>query len=72
MLFNLKNISSIDRKHLIHMGEEFKIQNCDEIISKVIEIKHTFLIELAIQYGVGRWGEEIIALMATVDQSLKK
>lgn len=72
MLFNLRNVSEIDRTHLIQMGEEFKVQQCDEIISKTIEVKHTFLPELATQYGVRRWGEEVIELMATVDQSFKK
>lgn len=70
MLFNLKKVSEIDRKHLVHMGEEFKIQQCDEIISKVIEIKHAFLIELATQYGVKRWAGDIIELTSKVDQSL--
>lgn len=60
MLFNLRNISEIDRKHLIHMGEEFKIQNCDDIISKVIEVKHTLLPGLAKQHVVGRWAEDVI------------
>lgn len=72
MLFNLRNVSEIDRTHLIEMGEEFKVQQCDEIISKTIEVKHTFLPELATQYGVRRWGEVVIELMATVDQSFKK
>ena len=72
MLFNLRNVSEIDRMHLIHMGEEFKIQLCDEIIFKTIEVKHTILAELAMQYGVGRWAQEVIALTSNVDQSLKR
>lgn len=72
MLFNLKNIAEIDRKHLIQMGEEFKIQQCDEIIIKTVEVKHTFLPELAMQYGVGRWGRDIIELTSKVDKILGK
>lgn len=70
MLFNFKNISSIDRKHLIHIGEEFKIQQCDEIITNIIEVKQALLVELATQYGVKHWGEEVYKLMAVVDHSL--
>lgn len=72
MLFNLRNISEIDRKHLTHMGEEFKIQHCDEIITKILEVKHAFLPELATQYGVRRWAEEVIALTSNIDESLKR
>jgi serine/threonine-protein kinase HipA len=72
MLFNFRNIFEIDSKHLIHMGEEFKIHNCDEIITKIIEVKHAFLKELATQHGIGRWAEDVIALTANVDQCLNK
>ncbi|MDP3464706.1 MAG: HipA domain-containing protein, partial [Sulfuricurvum sp.] len=72
MLFNLRNVSEIDRMHLIQMGEEFKIQQCDEIISKIIETKHVFLSELAKQYAVVQWAEEVIALTSNVDQALKR
>jgi serine/threonine-protein kinase HipA len=72
MLFNLRNVSEIDRIHLINMGEEFKIQQCDEIISKTIDVKQTLLVGLALQHGVGRWAQEVIALTSNVDQSLKR
>lgn len=71
MLFNLKNVLEIDRKHLIHMGEEFKIQHCNEIISKTIEVKHTLLAELAAQYGVRQWAESVIEITSRIDYSLK-
>lgn len=70
MLFNYRNVNEVDRKHLIQMGEEFKIQHGDEIISKIIEVKHAFLVELATQYSVRRWAEDIIELTSKVDQSL--
>jgi len=72
MLFNLRNVSEIDRMHLIQMGEEFKIQQCDEIISKTVDVKHALFVELAQQYRVGRWAQEVIALTSYVDQSLKR
>lgn len=72
MLFNYKDVNALDRKHLIQMGEEFKIQNCNEIITKIIEAKYTFLTEFSIQYGVEKWASEVIELTSKVDQSLKE
>jgi hypothetical protein len=72
MLFNYKDVNVLDRKHLIQMGEEFKIQNCNEIITKIIEAKHDFLLEFAIQYGVEKWASEVIELTSKVDRSLKE
>ena len=71
MLFNYKDVNVLDRKHLIQMGEEFKIQNSDKIISKIIEMKYTFLTEFAAQYGVERWAKNVIEFTSKIDQSLK-
>ena len=71
MLFNFRNISEINRKHIIKIGEEFKIHTCDEIISQVIDVKHTFLTEFAVQYGVERWAKDVIVLTSHVDRALK-
>jgi serine/threonine-protein kinase HipA len=72
MLFNYKDGNALDRKHLIQMGEEFKIQHCDTIITQTIEVKDTLLPELAMQYGVGRWAEDVILLTSVTDRSLKE
>lgn len=72
MLFNYKNGNALDRKHLIQMGEEFKIQHCNTIITQTIEVKDTLLPELAMQYGVGRWAEDVILLTSATDRSLKE
>lgn len=72
MLFNYKNGNALDRKHLIQMGEEFKIQHCNTIITQTIDVKDTLLPELAMQYGVGRWAEDVILLTSATDRSLKE
>ncbi len=71
MLFNYKSAHELDRKHLMQMGQEFKIQNCNEIISMMIEIKYAALLDLAAQYGVGQWANEVIELTVKVDKSLR-
>jgi len=66
MMFEYKNGADVDEKHILKMAQEYNIKNAASMIEEMLEIKHSFLKELATQYGVLSWYEQVLHKTAKV------
>ena len=61
MLFDYTNGYELKKKHIQKIADTFRIKNSHEMIEQMIDLKHTFLSDLANQYDMKEWYESIMS-----------
>ena len=68
MLFNYTNGYDLKKQDIKKIADTFGIKNSSEIIEYMLEVKHSLLSDLAIQYEMKKWYDTIIS---STDYALK-
>lgn len=59
MMFDYVNGFDVSKKHLIKLGRKYNIIGVAEMIEEMVEMRHTYLKELSIQFELTQWYERI-------------
>ncbi|MDF1877806.1 HipA domain-containing protein [Sulfurimonas sp. SAG-AH-194-L11] len=60
MLFDYTSGYDLKKKHIKEIANAFSIKGSDEMIEQMMDIKHSLLPDLAIQYEMKEWYEQIV------------
>jgi len=71
MMFNYIDGYSLTRKDIINIGQEFGLNGAEEIIDTMIDAKHTYLLELCIQYNMKNWYKDILQSTSHIKKNAK-